>query len=386
MLELLQKQREALFHSIVKKRVLTPLTQYDHAGSRRDQEFGQQRIAQGKVGCIILAGGQGTRLECSGPKGAVPISLIQKKSLFQLFFERTLAASKRAERELPLAVMTSPLNHQATEEFLEKHHYFGLGSVDLFAQPMLPFLDLEGNWVYDASGKILEGPDGNGGVFKSFYRAGLLDKWSAQGVESIAIVLIDNPLADPFDSELCGYHGRKEAEITLKCIPYENPEEKVGVVALDRGKPCVVEYLELSEIERHTGRVSLANTSLFCFDMAFIRKTLTIELPWHVQKKQGLWKFETFIFDLLSFAERIAILCYPREDVFAPLKNASHLKLVQEALLRHDQEVYFRVTGIYPPRNKKFELDPVFYYPTLSLIERWHRKPLPDQPYITDTL
>ena len=87
-------QKEIVHHP--KKSVpndVNPYLNFRLSGNKEDNQFGEELLRQGKAGCLILAGGQGTRLGFDGPKGSFPISPIKKKSLFQLFCERTRAAS-----------------------------------------------------------------------------------------------------------------------------------------------------------------------------------------------------------------------------------------------------------------------------------------------------
>ncbi len=316
----LQEQRELLFaKQPPKERSLRPLARFQFSGSQETCAQGESLIAAGKVGCIILAGGQGSRLGATVPKGMVPV--FEEKTLFQLFLEKSAAASKRFGRPLSLAIMTSPLNHAATLAYLQDHAFFGAPQVDLFQQEMLPLLDDQGN-------PVQEGPTGNGEVFKYFAASGLLAAWRAQGIEYIHIVLIDNPLAEPFDPELCGFHANTHAEVTLKGVRKEDPEEKMGVILEEEGNIRVVEYSELPEkVKRWPGLIG--NTSLFCFSAPFAEAAAKASLPWHIVRKEAGWKFETFIFDLLDYAKAISVLVYPRNKTYAPLKSLAdmtHLK------------------------------------------------------------
>jgi UDP-N-acetylglucosamine/UDP-N-acetylgalactosamine diphosphorylase len=96
---------------------------------------GLEAIAQGKVAVLLMAGGQGTRLGSSAPKGCYNIGLPSGKSLFQLQAERLvklqeLAAEKFPDRSkdviIPWYIMTSGPTRKDTEEFLKAKNFFGL--------------------------------------------------------------------------------------------------------------------------------------------------------------------------------------------------------------------------------------------------------------------
>lgn len=323
--------------------------------------FGESLIAKGKVACLVLAGGQGSRLGTSHPKALTPVTAIRKKTLLQLICEKSVAASK--DKPLQLAVMTSPTNTDAIAKYLNDHQNFG-AHVSLFQQGNTPLLTQDHQPLRDEEGNSIEGPDGNGGALKHLMESGIGQKWKAQGIEYITVVPIDNPLADPFDASLCGYHVLKMRDVTIKAILRSDPAEKVGVIIRRKGKIAVQEYSELPP--DFPG--PLAHIGLFCFNLTFVEKAAKSELPWHYAHKihhhMPILKPEKFLFDVLELAEHTGVVVYPREDVYAPLKNATgekSLETVQKALIDFDKRHLGRlIQGTTP--SHLFELDPALYY------------------------
>lgn len=371
-------------------------------------EKGKIALQEGKVGCILVAGGQGTRLGFQGPKGCFPVTAIRHKTLFQYFTEKLKAASQFAKRPLSVALMTSPLNHEVTVNYFKNNSFFGVApsQIDFFSQGLLPFLDKSGKLFFEDRGKIAFGPDGNGSCIKAFVKSGIAKKWQESGIEFVTFIMIDNPLAEPFDLSLIGSHIKESSDITVKCITRENFTEKVGLLLLHNGKLSVLEYSEMPKElweaqESHgTPLYRFANISLFCFNLPFLLRAADIELPLHkafkasdrldrrgrrvASKKPCAWKFERFIFDILPLTPYIEAILYDRETCFAPLKNkeGNHdLKSVQKALISRDREIIQRMTGSIPPKEC-LEIDPAFYYPTDEILAEWSGKKLSPSPYI----
>jgi UDP-N-acetylglucosamine/UDP-N-acetylgalactosamine diphosphorylase len=56
----------------------------DASSWRAATELGEELLAAGGVGVMVVAGGQGTRLGFEGPKGTFPIGPVTGRSLFEL--------------------------------------------------------------------------------------------------------------------------------------------------------------------------------------------------------------------------------------------------------------------------------------------------------------
>ena len=268
-----------------------------------------------KVGVILLAGGQGTRLGVKGPKGTFSIL---GKSLFERILEKI-------PTDVPIAVMTSPLNHEETVLFFEKLKHMKR-EIFFFTQEMLSFLDKEKKPL-DAFG-----PDGNGGVFKASASSHLLQKFEEKGIELISIVPIENPLADPMDPQLLSYLHREKADIAIKCIEKKEADAPMGVLIEREGRLEVTEYTELDPDEHYR----YCYTGMMALTISVFHRLKEVDFPLHLAwKKQGknfVWKQERFLFDALGLADRALALCYPKEQIYAPLKKIENLCHIEEIL------------------------------------------------------
>lgn len=407
-LKVLKDQQQLILEPLPSKLAFTPYTKTVDVHRKVYKEKGKALLREGKVGCILVAGGQGTRLGFPGPKGCCPVTAVKQKTLFHYFADRVKAASLQAEHPLKMAIMTSPKNHAATLAHFLVNDLFNLdpNQIGFFQQSQLPVLNEAGELFLETPDKIAFAPDGNGSCIQAFYQSPLAKEWQDAGIHYITFILVDNPLADPFDPYLIGAHASAGVDVTLKCTKREDPEEALGLVVDVEGKPLVVEYSEISESDRHakddTGALlySIANISLFCFSSSFLENAAKEKMPLHKAFKKSsyvassgdvvsstepcVWKFEKFIFDILTFANTAQVSVYPREYCFAPVKDKTgknSLANATEMLSSFERKLIESITGKTAPAVC-LEIDPQFYYPTQALKSHWKGREIPEIPYV----
>lgn len=312
----------------------------------RFDKLGSEVLGKGEYAVVTMAGGQGTRLGHTGPKGTFKLDVYGKgKYLFEILIENLKEANKKYGKVIPWYIMTSKENNAETKAFLEKNNYFGYpkNSVTLFEQGELPLINTEGKLLIGKNKKIREASDGNGGTYFSLRASGCLADMKERGIKWIFIGGVDNALLKMADVTLLGMAIDKNVQIASKSIVKANPHEKVGVFAKMNGHPKVIEYSEMpekmSEEVDANGELKYGEAHIMCnlFTIDAIEKISKETLMYHsafkknayidengkeiIPEEPNSYKFESFIFDAFEFFDDIAILRGKREDDFAPVKN-----------------------------------------------------------------
>jgi len=219
------------------------------------EQIGLEQISQGRVGVLLMAGGQGTRLGANYPKGMYDIGLPSHKSLYRIQGERIRCLIRLAIKDfgsskgLPWFIMTSEHTMEPTRKYFKENNYFGLDEkkIIFFEQYMLPAFTFDGKIIMEGINKISKSPDGNGGIYKALRDRNILDEIKRLGVQYLHAHSVDNILVKVADPIFIGYCITKNAECGAKVVEKAYPSEPLGVVCEVDGKFQVVEYSEITE-------------------------------------------------------------------------------------------------------------------------------------------
>ena len=313
------------------------------------RQRGDEALAAGQVGVVLVAGGQGTRLGFDQPKGMFPIGPVSNRTLFQIFADRLKAVNQHYGVEVPLYLMTSDATDTATREYFQRNDYLGLSpsSVKIFKQGTMPAVDAEtGKLLLDSKSSLALSPDGHGGTVAALVRSGALDDAEKRGVKMLCYIQVDNPLVALCDPVFIGHHLLAGSEMTSQVVRKRYPKEKVGNVAIVDGQMQIIEYSDLpdeaAEATDADGSLKFwaGSIAVHVVDVDFVRRMSdhTDALPFHRASKKVAFvnesgervepetpnatKFERFIFDLLPSARNAIVVEGHPGHCFAPVKNA----------------------------------------------------------------
>lgn len=316
---------------------------------------GIDAIKHCKVGAILLAGGQGTRLGFDKAKGMYNIGETKELYIFEQLIANLKKVTSAADAWVPLYIMTSEKNDEQTRKFFKEHDFFGYNSdyVKFFVQEMVPAVDFDGNVLVEAEDSLAMSPNGNGGWFKSLIKAGLDSDIREKGIEWLNVFAVDNVLQQIADPVFVGATIESGCVSGAKVVRKVDPYERVGAMCLEDGKPSIVEYYELTP-EMAEARDE-KGTLLYGFGVILnylfrVDKLLEIaerSLPLHVVEKKvpyidengvavkpetpNAYKFETLILDMVYMMDNCLSFEVDREKEFAPVKNATGTDSVESA-------------------------------------------------------
>jgi len=310
---------------------------------------GRDALKAGRIAMILVAGGQGTRLGFSHPKGMFPIGPLSNRTLFEMHIDRLRAVMKRYHVSIPMYVMTSPATDTETRMFLSDHDGFGLASDQLriFCQGSMPAIDAKtGKILLADRSEVALSPDGHGGLLAAMAKNGCLEDAGDAGIDHFFYAQVDNPMVEICDPLLIGYHLLAGSEMTTQVVRKTFPLERVGNVVSIDGRTQIIEYSDLpkdiAEKTKADGSLLLwaGNIAVHVFQRRFLE---TVQhsaegLPFHQAKKPVPYidvegnlvkpteanaiKFERFVFDLLPMAKQALVVESDPAEVFAPVKNA----------------------------------------------------------------
>jgi len=358
----------------------------DLAAARSAAERGQAILEAGRVGIMVVAGGQGTRLGFDGPKGAFPVGPITGRTLFEIQAQKILGLRRRSGQMLPWYVMTSEATDGPTREFFDQHDYFGMPREDVyfFQQGMVPSIDFDGRLLLAQKDRIFENPNGHGGSLTALLDSGALDDMDARGIDTIFYYQVDNPLVRIGDPVYLGLRDAAGAEMSCKVIEKREPGENVGIVARVNGKMGMVEYTELEDDHRYARDAQGAllywtgNVAINIFNTEFVRRVAGAAdelLPYHASAKKiphvdaegrfvapeepNGYKLERFVFDALIEAQKVCVVEAGRSAEYSPVKNAKGVESPTTA--RNDLMAQYRAwlaaENVEVPDQQFIEID-----------------------------
>ncbi len=319
------------------------------------EAIGVEAIKAGKVAAVLLAGGMGTRLGVDGPKGAYDIGITKPLYIFEQQMKNLLEVVAKVGVYVPLYIMTSDKNHEATTAFWAEHNNFGYPSelVKFFKQDMAPAVDYDGKIILETKGMPAMSPNGNGGWFATMKRAGLVEDLHEKGVEWLNIYAVDNVLQRIADPVFVGATIAADVNCGAKSISKTNPYEKVGVLCQDGDKPDIIEYYELTD-EMANEKDEKGNLAYrfgvimnYLFRLSKLEEIVEQKIPVHIvekkieclcedgvtrkPEKENGKKFELLAVDLIKLMGSVLPYVVVREKEFAPIKNKTGVDSVESA-------------------------------------------------------
>lgn len=325
------------------------------ANRTKFEALGTKALQEQKIGAVLLAGGQGTRLGFDKPKGMFNVGITHELYIFECLIRNLMEVVNKIGAWIPLYIMTSDKNNADTVAFLHEKNFFGYNKdyIHFFIQDMAPSVSYGGKILMEDKHLISLSPNGNGGWFHSMKRAGLVSEMKESGIEWLTVFAVDNVLQRINDPTWIGAVIDSGCDCGGKVVRKADPQERVGVLCLEDEKPSIVEYYEMTDdmihLKDENGNL-LYNFGVilnYMFRLDKLEDIIDKKMDVHIVEKKipfidenGIlvhpdepngYKFELLVLDMIHMMDS----CLPYEVVrrkeFAPIKNPTGVDSVESA-------------------------------------------------------
>ena len=303
-------------------------------------------IEKNQVAVVTMAGGQGSRLGFKGPKGTYELKINGKRiSLYEILCKDLKRTNIKYGITLNWYIMTSTENDKATEEYFEKHNYFDYpkDNIKFFTQENLPLIKTDGKLFLQEPYQIKEASNGNGNVFQSLKKYGLIKDMERKNIKYVTFAGIDNVLLKNVDPLYLGMMINGKYEIASKSVFKDEPMGKVAVYCKKNNRPSILNYDDITEeitmkkFPNGTFCYRECNMLSHIMSIKAVKKSAEINLQYHRAYKKNAFvneegvkqvpdspnsfKFEQFIFDAFEYFDDMFIFRVNEDEEFAPIKS-----------------------------------------------------------------
>ena len=259
----------------------------------------------GSVAQMLVIGGAADRLHLVDPKSAEPLPAAYLMFCGRTMLEGLMRDIEALEHwhyktfgkqiEMPILMMTSMEKHNdhRIEAICTQANWFGRtpSRIRRLLQPLVPLIDTEGCWVASSPLTLMTKPGGHGVIWKLAHHAGAFQWLKKQGISSVVVRQINNPLAglDLSLSPLIGYGIAHHKSFGFASCPSKPGfSEGLNILAV-QGKGATakatisnIEYTQFSALKKElphlfTEGVCPANTNILFADIAAAEKAILLD-------------------------------------------------------------------------------------------------------------
>ena len=182
---------------------------------------------------------------------------------------------------------------------------------------------------------------------------GMLKIVEKAGIQWLNVFAVDNVLQRIADPVFLGATIEKNCVVGAKVVRKNAPDEKVGVMCLEDGKPSIVEYYELTDElmnakdENGDPAYNFGVILNYLFRKEDLDNMLEKKLPLHVVEKKiscldavgqpvspeapNGYKYESLVLDMIHQMDSCLPFEVLRNREFAPIKNKTGIDSVESA-------------------------------------------------------